>query len=80
MKYYRSTAPNRLRADICRKERRPHMDSNKTPKPGRMEALREFPAEVMRSLTKEEIKAFLYEDVWPNSLREKLRDYMVEDG
>jgi len=45
-----------------------------------MEALREFPAEVMRSLTKEEIKAFLYEDVWPNSLREKLRDYMVEDG
>ena len=56
------------------------MDLNKTPKPGRMEALREFPAEVMRSLTKEEIKAFLYEDVWPNSLREKLRDYMVEDG
>jgi hypothetical protein len=45
-----------------------------------MEALRELPAEIMRSLTKEEISAFLYEDVWPDSLQEKLRDFMVEEG
>jgi hypothetical protein len=44
-----------------------------------MEALRELPAEIMRSLTKEEINAFLHEDVWPDSLQEKLRDYMVDN-
>jgi hypothetical protein len=55
------------------------MNSDKTPIPGRMEALRELPAEIMRSLTKEEIRAFLYEDVWPDSLQEKLRDFTVEE-
>ena len=48
------------------------------PEPGRMEALRNLPAEIMRSLTKEEVKAFLFEDTWPDSLREKLKDYIVE--
>ena len=48
------------------------------PEPGRMEALRNLPAEIMRSLTKEEVKAFLFEDTWPDSLREKLKDYLVE--
>lgn len=44
-----------------------------------MEALRELPAEIMRSLTKEEIQAFLFEDTWPDSLQEKLQDYVVEE-
>lgn len=48
------------------------------PEPGRMEALRNLPGEIMRSLTKEEVKAFLFEDTWPDSLREKLKDYIVE--
>jgi len=56
------------------------MDENKTrnkePKPGRMEVLRDLPTKIMKSLTKEEIKAFLFEDIWPDSLREKLDDYL----
>jgi hypothetical protein len=46
----------------------------------RLEALRTLPKEVMHSLTKEEVKAFLYDDVWPDSLQEKLKDYMVDQG
>lgn len=47
------------------------------PKPGRMEALRDLPGEILRGLTKQEINAFLFEDVWPESLGEKLKDYIV---
>ena len=43
---------------------------------GRMEVLRELPAEIMRGLTKDEVKAFLFEEVWPDSLSEKLKDYL----
>jgi len=46
------------------------------PLPGRMEALRELPGDVLRHLTKSEIKAFLFEEVWPDSLQEKLKDYL----
>ena len=46
------------------------------PIPGRMEVLRELPAEIMRGLTKDEVKAFLFEEVWPDSLREKLKEYL----
>ena len=49
------------------------------PKPGRMEVLRDLPGDIMRSLTKKEINAFLFEDVWPDSLREKLKEYMVDE-
>ena len=59
------------------------MDSNenkkKQPRPGRMEALRDLPGDIMRRLTKEEIKAFLFDEEWPVSLREKLKDFLVED-
>jgi len=47
------------------------------PIPGRMEALRELPGEILRELTKTEIKAFLFEEIWPDSLQEKLRDYLA---
>jgi hypothetical protein len=47
------------------------------PIPQRMEALRELPGEVLRHLTKSEIKAFLFEEVWPDSLKEKLKDYLA---
>jgi len=47
------------------------------PIPGRMEALRELPGEILRELTKTEIRAFLFEEIWPDSLQEKLRDYLV---
>jgi hypothetical protein len=43
----------------------------------RMEALRELPGEILRHLTKSEIKAFLFEEVWPDSLQDKLKDYLA---
>jgi hypothetical protein len=42
-----------------------------------MQVLRSLPVEVKQKLTKEEADAFLYEEVWPDSLYEKLKDYMV---
>ena len=48
------------------------------PDPKRLEALRSLPKEIIETLTKEEVKAFLYEDVWPDSLGEKLKDYLVD--
>ena len=50
-------------------------DSGK-PDPGRLELVRRLPKEVMQSLTKEEIKAMLHDDEWPDSLREKLKDFL----
>lgn len=51
----------------------------KVPKPGRVEAIRELPGDIMASLSKEEIRAFLFEEEWPDSLAEKLKDYLVEE-
>ena len=50
---------------------------NKEPLPGRMEVLRDLPADIMRSLSKEEIQAFLFEEIWPVSLNEKLEQYLA---
>ncbi len=59
------------------------MDENKSPKrepdPDRVVALRSLPKEISESFTKEELDAFLYEDVWPDSLQEKLNAYIVEE-
>jgi len=49
----------------------------KQPKPGRVEAFRELPESILKNLTKDEVKAFMFEDEWPESLAEKLKDYMV---
>jgi len=54
-------------------------NKKKQPRPGRMEALRDLPGNIMRRLTKEEIKAFLFKEEWPVSLREKLKEFLVED-
>ncbi|MCP4575525.1 MAG: hypothetical protein GY846_04490 [Deltaproteobacteria bacterium] len=51
--------------------------TNKDPLPGRMEVLRDLPADIMRSLSKEEIQAFLFEEIWPVSLSEKLEQYLA---
>ena len=45
---------------------------------GRLEVLRRMPKEILDKLTQEEIKIFLYQDEWPDSLREKLKDYLVD--
>ena len=51
----------------------------KVPKPGRVEAFRELPGEILGSLSKEEVRAFLFDDEWPESLAEKLKDYIFEE-
>jgi hypothetical protein len=47
--------------------------------PVRLQALRNLPAEVVKSLTKEEMNSFLFKDEWPDSLQEKLKDYLVDE-
>jgi hypothetical protein len=47
--------------------------------PVKMNILRSLPLEIKQSLTKEEVDAFLYEEVWPDSLKEKLKDYLVDE-
>jgi len=54
-------------------------DSAKRPDAGKVAALQNLPQQVMQRLTKEEVKAFLFDEIWPDSLREKLRDYLVEE-
>jgi hypothetical protein len=53
--------------------------SQKRPDPVKLAALKSLPMEIVDSFTKEELHAFLYEDVWPDSLQEKLKDYVVEE-
>ncbi|MBW1901669.1 MAG: hypothetical protein JRJ20_08535 [Deltaproteobacteria bacterium] len=46
------------------------------PDPERMEALRNLPKEIVEQLSKEEVNAFLLDNEWPDSLREKLKDFL----
>ena len=48
----------------------------KKPDPEKMAILRSLPVEIKQSLTKEEVNAFLYEEVWPDTLLEKLKDFI----
>jgi hypothetical protein len=54
------------------------MEKCKKADPQKIMALRSLPIEIKQSLTKEEVNAFLFEEVWPDSLQEKLKDY-IED-
>ncbi len=47
--------------------------------PAKMQVLRSLPIEIKQSLTKEEVDAFLHDEVWPDSLREKLKDYLLDE-
>jgi len=47
--------------------------------PLKMQALRSLPAELKQSLTKEEVDAFLHDEVWPDSLKGKLKTYIVDE-
>ena len=58
-----------------------HNDETNAPDPMRLEALRNLPKGVLEDLSGEEVRAFLHEKDWPESLREKLKNYLVdEDG
>lgn len=50
----------------------------KRPDPARLELVKNLPKEVLQSLTKEEVKALLSEDEWPESLQDKLKPYLVD--
>ena len=52
---------------------------SKKPDSQKLAALKSLPKETVDSFTKEELHAFLYEDLWPNSLKKKLKDYIVEE-
>lgn len=49
------------------------------PDPERMAVLRALPVEVKQQITGEEAQAFLYKEELPESLLEKLKDYLVPD-
>lgn len=49
------------------------------PDPARMEVLRRLPLEIRQALTKVEVDAFLFQEEWPDSLYEKLKDFIVEN-
>jgi hypothetical protein len=49
------------------------------PDPERMAALRSLPLHIKETLTEEEVDAFLYQEVWPDSLFDKLKDFIVEE-
>jgi hypothetical protein len=48
------------------------------PDPQRMAVLRSLPLEVKEQITGEEAQAFLYNEDLPESLLEKLKDYLEE--
>jgi hypothetical protein len=47
--------------------------------PVKMKILRSLPLEIKQTLTKDEVDAFLYEEVCPDSLKEKLKDYLADE-
>ena len=51
----------------------------KNPNPERMAILRSLPIEVKQQITGEEAAAFLNDEEIPETLLEKLKDYIVED-
>lgn len=48
--------------------------------PERMAALRGLPVEIKQQITGEEARAFLYKEELPESLLEKLKGFVVEEG
>lgn len=60
-----------------------HMDSTadkKKPNPERVALLRSLPLEIKSQITGEEAQAFMYGEDLPESLLEKLKDYLDEDS
>jgi len=49
------------------------------PNPERMRILRALPLQIKDKITGEEAQAILYDEIWPDSLLEKLKDYIVPD-
>ena len=53
-------------------------NATRKPDPARVAILRSLPAEVKATITGEEADQFIYTDALPESLYEKIRDFLVE--
>ncbi len=52
-------------------------ETKKKPDPQRMAVLRSLPIEIKEKITGDEAHAFLYDEELPDSLLEKLKDFLV---
>ncbi|MDH4321132.1 MAG: hypothetical protein OEV73_06495 [Desulfobulbaceae bacterium] len=55
------------------------VETKNMPDPERVAFLRSLPLAVKQSLSKEEANAFLYDLPWPETLYEKLKDFIEEE-
>lgn len=55
----------------------PPPPAKEKPNPERMAILRSLPLEIKQQITGKEAHAFLYDEVLPDSLLDKLKDYLV---
>ncbi|WP_143170806.1 hypothetical protein [Desulfopila aestuarii] len=55
------------------------MDKKEKPDPERVAILRSLPLEVKQQISGEEAEAFMYNRELPDSLLEKLKDYIVRE-
>lgn len=53
-------------------------DSKKKPDAAKVALLRSLPVEIKASITGEEAELFMFGDVIPESLYEKIKDFLVE--
>ncbi len=44
----------------------------------KLQVLRSLPKTIIEKMSQQEIKAFLYEDIWPDSLKDKLKEYLED--
>ncbi len=51
----------------------------RTPNPDRVAFLRTLPLEIKQSITGEEAEIFMYDEDIPESLYEKIKEYITED-
>jgi hypothetical protein len=54
------------------------MKDNKQPDPMRVAIVKMLPRDIKEKLTVEEMNALLYDEVLPDSLMEKLKDYLAD--
>lgn len=54
------------------------MNKEKKPDPMRVAIVKMLPREIKEKMTIEEMNALLYEEILPDSLMEKLKDYLAD--
>ncbi|MDY6881489.1 MAG: hypothetical protein V2J25_17325 [Desulfatiglans sp.] len=53
-------------------------DQGREPNPDRLTILKQLPTEITKTLSREETNAFLFDEELPDSLQEKLKDFLVD--